>query len=198
MWYEGSQAGNLPQETSAGSSLLGIPLCSHPGAAGALLLPGKLSLFRSLEVAGEEHHNPPVQRQYNHHPPNRPPTSALSPQAAEGSSRRGIGRYIKKKSLEPLETYVPAVVAARNQLRRAGTIMSEHHTYQGALTSAFVHVPQANSLPPRSSVCPHLPTRTVAWPPRRHVSAQVCPTIHEQVLVCKLPAQLGRRPRLIS
>lgn len=44
---------------------------------------------------------------------------------AEEGSKRGIARYIKKKSLEPLETYVPAVVAARNQLQRAGTIMSE-------------------------------------------------------------------------
>jgi len=53
------------------------------------------------------------------------PQAPYSSQAAEGSSRRGIGRYIKKKSLEPLETYVPAVVAARNQLRRAGTIMKD-------------------------------------------------------------------------
>lgn len=29
------------------------------------------------------------------------------------SSRRGLEAYIKKKSLEPLETYVPVVLAAR-------------------------------------------------------------------------------------
>ena len=50
---------------------------------------------------------------------------AVPPQAEEGSRRPGLGRYIKKKKLEPLETYVPAVVAARNQLQRAGSIMSE-------------------------------------------------------------------------
>ena len=49
----------------------------------------------------------------------------MRPQAEEEGRRRGLVRYIKKKKLEPLETYVPAVVAARNQLQRAGTIMSE-------------------------------------------------------------------------
>ena len=49
----------------------------------------------------------------------------MRPQAEEEGRRRGLVRYIKKKKLEPLETYVPAVVAARNQLQRAGSIMSE-------------------------------------------------------------------------
>ena len=45
------------------------------------------------------------------------------PQAASG----GIGRYIKKKSLDPLETYVPAVLQARSQLLAAGTVMGKHN-----------------------------------------------------------------------
>lgn len=37
----------------------------------------------------------------------------------------GIGRYIKKKSMDPLETYVPAVLQARSQLLAAGDVMGE-------------------------------------------------------------------------
>lgn len=37
------------------------------------------------------------------------------PALAEGA-RSGLSRYIKKRRLEPLENYVPAVVAARQQL----------------------------------------------------------------------------------
>ena len=51
-------------------------------------------------------------------------------QAATDGERRGIGRYIKKKKLDPLNTYVPAVIAAKNQLVRAGSIMSELYNYQ--------------------------------------------------------------------
>ena len=40
-------------------------------------------------------------------------------QAAPG----GLGRYIKKKSMDPLETYVPAVLQARAQLLQAGAVM---------------------------------------------------------------------------
>ena len=43
------------------------------------------------------------------------------PQADSG----GIGRYIKKKSMDPLETYVPAVLQARSQLLAAGDVMGE-------------------------------------------------------------------------
>ena len=46
-------------------------------------------------------------------------------QAVEGSERKGMGRYVKKKKLDPLDTYVPAVIAAKNQLQRAGGIMSK-------------------------------------------------------------------------
>lgn len=38
---------------------------------------------------------------------------------------RGISRYIKRRKLEPLETYVPAVLAARSQLEQAGNKMSK-------------------------------------------------------------------------
>lgn len=46
---------------------------------------------------------------------------ALKPrsQAAPG----GLGRYIKRKSMDPLETYVPAVLQARSQLLQAGAVM---------------------------------------------------------------------------
>ena len=53
--------------------------------------------------------------------------------------RQGLGRYIKKKKLEPLETYVPAVVAARNQLQRAGSIMSERFCSLIPVYWAFRH-----------------------------------------------------------
>ena len=39
------------------------------------------------------------------------------------SSRRGMDRYIKKKGLDPLDTYVPPVLQARQQLAKAGEIM---------------------------------------------------------------------------
>lgn len=39
---------------------------------------------------------------------------------------RGIGRYIKKKALDPLDTYVPPVLQARQQLLKAGEIMGAH------------------------------------------------------------------------
>ena len=42
------------------------------------------------------------------------------------SSRRGMNRYIKKKQLDPLETYVPSVLQARLQLQAAGRVMSKH------------------------------------------------------------------------
>ena len=38
------------------------------------------------------------------------------PALAEGARSNGLSRYIKKRRLEPLENYVPAVVAARQQL----------------------------------------------------------------------------------
>ncbi|CAL8461812.1 g1343 [Coccomyxa elongata] len=47
---------------------------------------------------------------------------ALPTDAAE---RRGIGRYIKKKALDPLITYVPAVLQAQKQLLSAGQLMGE-------------------------------------------------------------------------
>jgi hypothetical protein len=36
---------------------------------------------------------------------------------------RGLNRYIKKKSLDPLDTYVPPVLQARQQLQKSGDIM---------------------------------------------------------------------------
>lgn len=38
------------------------------------------------------------------------------PALAEGARSSGLSRYIKRRRLEPLENYVPAVVAAREQL----------------------------------------------------------------------------------
>ena len=36
-----------------------------------------------------------------------------------------MNRYIKKKQLDPLETYVPSVLQARLQLETAGRVMSK-------------------------------------------------------------------------
>ncbi|BDA41458.1 hypothetical protein COCOBI_02-2380 [Coccomyxa sp. Obi] len=44
---------------------------------------------------------------------------------ADAAERRGIGRYIKKKALDPLITYVPAVLQAQKQLLNAGQLMGE-------------------------------------------------------------------------
>lgn len=44
---------------------------------------------------------------------------------SSGDEKRGLARYIKKKKLDPLESYVPPVIAARNQLKQAGSIMSK-------------------------------------------------------------------------
>jgi hypothetical protein len=41
---------------------------------------------------------------------------------------RGLNRYIKKKSLDPLDTYVPPVLQARQQLQKSGEIMGAHPT----------------------------------------------------------------------
>ena len=46
-------------------------------------------------------------------------------QAEEEPRQRGIGRYIKRRKLEALDTYVPAVLAARSQLETAGSKMSK-------------------------------------------------------------------------
>lgn len=39
---------------------------------------------------------------------------------------RGLDRYIKKKGLDPIDTYVPPVLQARDQLLKAGEIMGAH------------------------------------------------------------------------
>lgn len=49
------------------------------------------------------------------------PSCRRSSQAAQG-----LGRYIKRKSMDPLETYVPAVLQARAQLLQAGAVMGAH------------------------------------------------------------------------
>lgn len=46
-------------------------------------------------------------------------------QEGEGPVQRGYARYIKKKKLDPLETYVPSVLQARLQLETAGRVMSK-------------------------------------------------------------------------
>ena len=43
----------------------------------------------------------------------------------DSASKRIFGRYIKKKKLDPLETYVPSVLQARLQLETAGRVMSK-------------------------------------------------------------------------
>eukprot|EP00798_Chlamydomonas_sp_ICE-L_P014381 gene14381-20382_t len=48
-----------------------------------------------------------------------------SAQAEEGG--RGLNRYIRKKKLEPLETYVPKVLAAKSQLALLGWMTQELH-----------------------------------------------------------------------
>lgn len=56
-----------------------------------------------------------------------------------GEGRRGLDRYIKKKKLDPLESYVPAVVAARKQLNRAGEIMRAHNSQAYSWMLLYVH-----------------------------------------------------------
>lgn len=48
--------------------------------------------------------------------------------AAEEASTgaRGLPRYIKKKKLDPIDTYIPTVLQARKQLVKAGTIMKQN------------------------------------------------------------------------
>ena len=50
----------------------------------------------------------------------------LSPQCGSVQSLQGIGRYVKKKRLDPLETYVPSVLLAKRQLQAAGDVMGAH------------------------------------------------------------------------
>lgn len=58
---------------------------------------------------------------------------------------RGLNRYIKKKSLDPLDTYVPPVLQARQQLQKSGEIM-------GACDTCTC---TAGSIPhPRRKQCP--------------------------------------------
>ena len=40
-----------------------------------------------------------------------------------------MGRYIKKKGLDPLDTYVPPVLQARQQLLKSGEIMGASNKY---------------------------------------------------------------------
>lgn len=46
----------------------------------------------------------------------------------QGGRRRGLSAYIKKKALDPLDTYVPPVLQARQQLLKAGGIMGARLT----------------------------------------------------------------------
>ena len=40
-----------------------------------------------------------------------------------GRGGRGMDRYIRRKQLDPLETYVPVVLASQDQLLQAGEVM---------------------------------------------------------------------------
>lgn len=51
---------------------------------------------------------------------------------ATDSGNRGLSRYIKKKKLDPIDTYIPTVLQARKQLVKAGTVMKQDA--QGART----------------------------------------------------------------
>ena len=51
---------------------------------------------------------------------------SLPAQAAENKAVvRGLAKYIKKKQLDPLVTYVPLLLEARDQLIRTGRVMGE-------------------------------------------------------------------------
>lgn len=41
------------------------------------------------------------------------------------SCSRGLSRYIKRKNLDPLETYVPLVLEARGQLDASGALLAK-------------------------------------------------------------------------
>lgn len=51
-------------------------------------------------------------------------SSLAEPSASPATSNRGLARYIRKKRLDPLETYVPVVLSARSQLVSAGEVMA--------------------------------------------------------------------------
>lgn len=53
------------------------------------------------------------------------PCQTVTMQEEEGANRRGYARYVKKKKLDSLETYVPSVLQARLQLETAGRVMSK-------------------------------------------------------------------------
>jgi hypothetical protein len=51
-------------------------------------------------------------------------TIAGSASAELNFFERGLSKYIKKKRLDPLDTYVPVVLEARDQLLEAGNVSS--------------------------------------------------------------------------
>ncbi|KAF5836006.1 hypothetical protein DUNSADRAFT_6576 [Dunaliella salina] len=49
--------------------------------------------------------------------------AGLTLQERPAQAERGLAKYIKKKALDPLETYVPVILEAREQLLEAGEVM---------------------------------------------------------------------------
>lgn len=52
-----------------------------------------------------------------------PAAVAAAADTSSSYTRRGLGAYIKKKQLDPLDTYVPLVLEARDQLDAVGRAM---------------------------------------------------------------------------
>lgn len=62
------------------------------------------------------------------------------PAAAAGNEAvvRGLDKYVKKKQLDPLDTYVPLLLEARDQLIRTGRVMCERSGPTAAGTAICV------------------------------------------------------------
>jgi hypothetical protein len=54
----------------------------------------------------------------------------LYKQRASSFVMQGIDRYVKRKKLDPLETYVPLVLEARERLATLDTVFGEQHLQQ--------------------------------------------------------------------
>lgn len=60
-------------------------------------------------------------------------------------SLQGLDRYVKKKKLDPLDTYVPLVLEARDVLAELDGVMGEHIARprsEGALRTCLLLKPQ--------------------------------------------------------
>jgi len=99
------------------------------------------------------------------------------PARAEG----GLARYIKKRKLEPLEAYVPAVVAAREQLAAC----------QSQLGMALAHLSERCRLAGQCSRRACLPAAVATREQLSSCEAWVCPTTSSGVPCLRSPPTMA-------